>query len=1023
MKTIKKTLLHYQKGTSNKVYNVYLVEISSSEYLVNFEYGRFGATLKEGTKTSSPVELERAEKLFNSLVVSKMNKDYRLVEGYNPIKQEDKKEREVVTSDKYSELLLQRLKQASQEGLTTVDNYATSRLIYKAGEIKLTSAKAYIIDLYEKELETNNVFYYSVAWALGRFRDNSLRPTLESLKEKLDNASRYIVDEAFFLLKEEKEINQIKELTFSMPFKTPLNNQNLENFLTQVKLLDEMTTTTYERYKKLDPWYEEDERKKEKDELMTLLKSADELYLKLYIIASVDVFMHKALSSIIHYLPITEFNFSLFRRLYKMADMRDDHEILAKLITKLESKKMACYESYDDDYNKIKPTVGCSRLYFKKRSLRHLKHLANNNEEAYIAFSKHTLLSMNDYSKEFKPFKTEYYDEDWNLKTKKYDAYAVHLTFIKILFGEGKRYMLAPSKKMWETANKSIHNEIRPEWNKELWNKHAMTALEILAKSSVELVQTFAFAIIKDNPSVIEKASLEQLLPMLNLHADEPRAFFFDLLKARYEKDGEDSIIKACLLSSDDNIALYALEEIAKRNEILYEEGLVSSAMISSSKYIFNRLAPLLKTLENPEPIVDNVIETIVKRPLPFDAKVKQRVVEIFSALAKGVTAKHIETLMQGKELTDRHILAAIIIREEVFVGLDISLELKEKIAQYQHPEMLATTIYLLGKLSDEDLMEAYEMLIGFLYHEEKAVHNEARKIIVNLATNQENGAILLKAIVEKSFASASDDVATNVSKTVKSMKSSYGAINPDQLYRMLIAKSKLAIALGALILSNHKAIDFSVVQWARMAKNPNKTVRVWAYDAYMDNVELVKEAMPKSLMIFDSAWEDTRVFASGYFESFKMNTDEIVVIADSNYSDVQAFAKKMIGLGNYDTEVLLNKLSQHPSLTIQKFVTDLMLGEMSDEQLLKMERFFNTLLHSVNQNRVAKNRIMMLLKKRLENREIAEMVARLASYHSLTMVWADKELYVEMMSYISEHYEDITLPLTVQEVEKREVV
>jgi len=130
-----------------------------------------------------------------------------------------------------------------------------------------------------------------------------------------------------------------------------------------------------------------------------------------------------------------------------------------------------------------------------------------------------------------------------------------------------------------------------------------------------------------------------------------------------------------------------------------------------------------------------------------------------------------------------------------------------------------------------------------------------------------------------------------------------------------------------------------------------------------------------------------------------------------------------MIGKGDYDMEVMLTKLSQHPALSIQKFVTDLMLAEMSDEQLLKMERFFNTLLHSVNQNRVAKTRTMMLLKKRLENQEIAKMIGRLATHHSATMVWADKEVYVEMMAFIAEHYAQIELPLSMVEVEKREVV
>jgi hypothetical protein len=1032
MKTIKKTLLHYQKGTSNKVYNVYLVEVSTSEYLVNFEYGRFGSTLREGTKTSSPVALERAQKLFDSLVVSKINKDYVVKQGYDATKQEEKKEREVVSSSKYKRQLVERLTQALEEQTPVVENYHVSKLIYKVGALKVQEAKSLIVAICEKEqmsmkpkfyatAKEKNVFYYAVVWALGRYQDPSLRETIEGLREELNDSSRYIVEEALFLLKEEKESKEIATLTLPKPFSVAHENKNSEKFVKQVELLEEMISETLARYKNMDSWFRE-ERQAIKEELMPLLSKADEIYLKLYMLASVDTFSAEILSKIVRYLPMTEFNFSLFRRLYKMADMRDDHEMLAQLITKIESKKMACYEIYAYSSN-AKPSLGCSRLYFKKRSLRYLEQLAHHDEESYIAFSKQILLSANGYESEFKAFTTEYYDDDWNLKTKKYDAYAVHLTFMKILFGEGKRYMIAPSKKMWEVANKSIKDEVRPEWHKTLWDNHALTALEILSKSSVEVVQHFAFAVLKDNLEVLEHATLAQLLPLLNLESDEARGFFFELLKKRYEEQGEVEIIKAALLSSDDNIALYALEVIAKKSEILYEKELVSQAVFSVSKYIFNRLVPLLKTLESVGEIVDDIVSRLSTETLPLEVQTKLRAVELLSALAKGVESRHIETLMQGREVTDRHIVASLLIRDEAFDALEISLELKEKIANFNHPEMLATTIYLLGKLSAEELMEAHEMLVAFLYHEENAVHEEARKIIEKLAQNKEDGAILLKAIVEKSFVGVSDEVGHNVTLSVNAMRESYKAIEPDQLYRMLIAKSKLAVALGSLILLAYNESDFSVTQWARIAKNPNKAVRVWAYDAYKNNVERVKEAMPKSLMIFDTAWEDTRLFAMEYFENFSLTTDEIVVIADSNHNDVQMFVKRMIEQGEYDTEVLLTKLSQHPSLTIQKFVTDLMLGEMSDEQLLKMERFFNTLLHSVNQNRVAKSRTMLLLKKRLENPQIAQMVGRLAGHHSATMVWSDKEIYVEMMSYIAEHYKEIALPLSIEEVEKREVV
>jgi hypothetical protein len=547
--------------------------------------------------------------------------------------------------------------------------------------------------------------------------------------------------------------------------------------------------------------------------------------------------------------------------------------------------------------------------------------------------------------------------------------------------------------------------------------------LEVLSQSSVALVQNFAYAVVKAHSVLIEEASLEMLIPLLSLHNDEARAFFFELLKERYAQKQEEQLLEGFLLSNDDNIAEYGLELVRENISLLSKEGLVVNLTMQSSKYIFTRLVELLDSVEEPKSVVQELMVKLLSLELPLNPQMKERFITLFRTLHRGVSVDDITKLFEAKELSDIHRIGAKLIRCSEFESFEYGLELKEKIANYDDHQMLATTIYLLGKLSDEELMKASEMLVMFLYHEDSSVHEEAGKIIERLSKEKQNGELFIQDIVEKSFVSASENVADNVEQLVKKLDTVYSAIEPDQLFRMLTAKSKLAVRLGGLILSEYKATDFSVVQWARMAKNPNKKVRLWAYDAYMENVELVKEAMPKSLMIFDSAWEDTRVFASGYFESFSMTTDDIVVIADSNYEDVQAFAKKMIGLGTYDTELLLTKLSQHPSHTIQKFVTDLMLSKMSDEQLLKMERFFNTLLHSVNQNRIAKNRVMHLLKKRLENPSIAKMVGRLASHHSATMVWVDKEMYVEMMSYIAEHHKEIALPLSIEEVKKREVV
>lgn len=53
MELIRRTTLVYQAGSSEKVYEVDLCRTGQDRYLVNFRYGRRGATLNEGSFYSS----------------------------------------------------------------------------------------------------------------------------------------------------------------------------------------------------------------------------------------------------------------------------------------------------------------------------------------------------------------------------------------------------------------------------------------------------------------------------------------------------------------------------------------------------------------------------------------------------------------------------------------------------------------------------------------------------------------------------------------------------------------------------------------------------------------------------------------------------------------------------------------------------------------------------------------------------------------------------------------------------------
>ncbi len=68
--------LYLKQGRSDKVYTVSLEEVEDNRFVVNFAYGRRGATLTTGTKTKTPVDYAAAKKAYNKLVKSKTAKGY-----------------------------------------------------------------------------------------------------------------------------------------------------------------------------------------------------------------------------------------------------------------------------------------------------------------------------------------------------------------------------------------------------------------------------------------------------------------------------------------------------------------------------------------------------------------------------------------------------------------------------------------------------------------------------------------------------------------------------------------------------------------------------------------------------------------------------------------------------------------------------------------------------------------------------------------------------------------------------------
>ena len=82
MTTIQEASLYFCSGTSDKEYHLQLVhgEGGSNGYSVNFQYGRRGSALNEGTKISG-VTLQAAQKVYNKVLNEKLGKGYQEQSG------------------------------------------------------------------------------------------------------------------------------------------------------------------------------------------------------------------------------------------------------------------------------------------------------------------------------------------------------------------------------------------------------------------------------------------------------------------------------------------------------------------------------------------------------------------------------------------------------------------------------------------------------------------------------------------------------------------------------------------------------------------------------------------------------------------------------------------------------------------------------------------------------------------------------------------------------------------------------
>ncbi|PWQ93568.1 hypothetical protein [Leucothrix arctica] len=1016
MKKINFSNLSFQEGKSDKVYEVDLIEQMSREserYFVNFRYGHRGANLREGTKTTQPVSLEQAEQLFASVVVSKMNKGYVVTSGDNPLEDAQSEVTDSIAIDpadisKHQQTVYQRFLESrdnkSEEG-------RCNRLIWRLGELEMASAVPALLDTLHKTKLKEVIRTYSLIWSLGRCKDSAAFETVNNIAQSNEYAlhiRRMALQAAWHLSPPTEQAGFLEECFKQVP--------------TSLQTLSDASA--------LLAWAQEHKSKKYRTK-----DQSDFWFVCLYLKAKSDPSLRQSLLELCRIAPLEFGSTWLIRLFFKVAEFELDAELLAVLTMRIETSSKRYYDWNTSRYEN-QTWQHSGREYFRLRSWRLLRRLGELNNPNYVPVAAALLQQYDDDNSQIRSIKKYSWDGGYRTETFKLPRFSGHIAFQHALNLNSENCRPMPSGKYWYKKTDTEETK-RVEAFPHLWDQQPAAFIDCLARSRSAEVHHFALRGLADHPAVLPMVSVNDWVRVLC------SAFSASVVFARTQLEKYHSaaltnmdVLRKITRAQTLEARTYAHELLARvpdnqlLNNVDWHVDLITSVYADNreqakgyhnryphagekQQLLLGKLVSYAQHIGNDNIPEDDILQSLrwnITTPLADTTKTLS-----FSVIRDLIKHPVIEVQRLGAAILVARKDKPSDIPEDVFLAL----------IESEDPEIRAAGVNLLGNMKDSELAEMTELLASLLVSTDKPVRIQAQQIIQRIAkSNNSFNAEVLPLLIDEAFKAEPDEGVHDqmVECITHDLESAWKTVDKDQLWRLLMAQSRTAQRVGAVILQPRPYREYTVKQWARLGKHLSQTTRQWARDAYTNNVSKVRDDLTSGLRLLDTGWLDTRSFALEYFRENMTERDwtedHFVFLCDSTRDDVQRLGRDLLRefFKEEQGESYLLKLSQHPTRNVQLFASEFLQNHAAGKPVVirELNQYFITVLSSVNQARVAKDRVLsFLLAEARKDKAVAEQVSELLDRQSVTVAIQDKAGLIQAMLSLKQQYPDIKLPLT----------
>ena len=797
MKLIHQTKLEFKEGTSDKVYEVELCEVGVNKFVVNFRYGRRGAALKEGTKTTSPVDRTSAQLTFDKLVKEKTDKGYVDVARHSPApapqaEAAPKPEDSAQAQQGRAARILEVLRAQDDSG------WSLTRAVWRAGELGLEQAQGPLLALIPlahssayKDAQRRDLLLYCVAWALGRLGDQASLSALESLQTqaKADRVRRVASYARREVLARQGRLQELtREIVASLPVA-----------IAQAHRAQDADGLQRAIEAQLRPGHGPD---------------AAQVIVELYQID--DQVARQAVLRFIQHATLKVPHFRVLRRLFKMAELRRDGQVFGliahrvattpanyKLMTGYYTRQHSLGKADDGKvrqlaewrngaykYSPLKSVyitepgswaretpIGdmtseqtryaygeATRDYLIRRTWRALKRLGELGSPDYVKMATGVLLPFKD-SDAVEPKRVSRYRYDWqtnssSVVTHVYGGFAPFKALNHVLFTGSTRVrpnatgmfwydeQLTPPQQRKAKKGKAQAAQAAPaapavkpreEAWPELWDATPVALLHLLDESRCALVHEFAVRALGDNASFCDALELDAIMMMLAAPYEGTARFGFELFQSRYDAANPDLEglvrVATCAYKPARVQAVRWLEPLM--GALRAQPALLARLITGPEEAIAHADRALLG-----HRLADDAAQELLWRVLAtllsYDQTQAQQISRVSALLLERVKEQlRVVGLSVIRDLLMHPLVELQVLGAELLLrkgALHISDEHIETLLASAHVPVRAMGVRLFGELSDAQLLDREQLVLALLVHQEADLRAQAQGIIARLA-------------------------------------------------------------------------------------------------------------------------------------------------------------------------------------------------------------------------------------------------------------------------------------------------